>query len=78
MAKKAPKKEAPTASVFKHQAALDRKLEAQKIQGIQESAFAKGKHMALRAAAKQAGYTAGLKQAGIQAKPTNGKLKKKR
>ncbi len=75
MAKKAPKKATPIASVFKHQAALDRKLEAQK---IQESAFAKGKHMALRAAAKQAGYAAGLKQAGIQAKPTNGKLKKKR
>ncbi len=62
----------------KQQAALDRKEEAKKIQDIQDAAFAKGKHMALRAAAKQAGYAAGLKQAGIQAKPTNGKLKKKR
>ena len=60
------KKATQPASVVKQQAALDRKLEAQKIQGIQDAAFAKGKHMALRAAAKQAGYAAGLKAAGVQ------------
>ena len=66
MAKKAPKKATQPASVVKQQAALDRKEEAKKIQDIQDAAFAKGKHMALRAAAKKAGYTAGLKAAGVQ------------
>ncbi len=61
------KKKAPSpAAVAKQQAAIDRKLEAQKIQSIQEAAFEKGKHMALRAAAKRAGYEAGLKAAGVQ------------
>ncbi len=61
------KKKAPSpAAVAKQQAALDRKLEAQKSQSLQEAAFQKGKHIALRAAAKKAGYEAGLKEAGVQ------------
>lgn len=45
---------------------IRRKLEAQKIQSIQEAAFAKGNYMALRAAAKRADYEVGSKGARVQ------------
>ena len=72
----AKKKTSPAAEA-KKQAAMDRKLEAQKIKDMQDNAFRKVQHIAMRAAARQAGYQAGMRAAGIQMKPTKGKLKKR-
>ena len=58
----AKKKAAPSpASIAKQQTAATRKEENKKLKDIYDNAFRKGQHMAMRAAAKQAGLEAGLK-----------------